>query len=125
MQIDTTEQQRLDAERADTATDNRNSLIELMQRYNLLIPARAMQLWRPTERALGAIDGLRGRLEIIATDGILGWFITEEGDAWCGHIQFFDGDIKPLHSFHGPMASKSPKMKVKKKSKRQMIIDSL
>jgi hypothetical protein len=74
---------------------------------------------------------VRDGLELIATDGILGYFVlptaTDEKLAWLGHIAHFDGKIEPLYSFHGPMASKS-KVKVKqvrKKSKRQQILESI
>lgn len=114
-----------DAERAEVARKNFIALGELMRDHQLLIPARSIHLWRPTERALGAIHGLHEGLTIVATDGLLGWFLTHDGTAWLGHIGHFDGDIKPLYSFHGPMTAKPSKIKTKKKTKRQMIIDSL
>jgi hypothetical protein len=123
--IQDAEAQRLDALRADCAIDNYNSLIALMQQYNILIPARTMALWRPTVHATGYIDGVREGLTIVATDGLLGWFTTHDEQAWCGHIQFFSGDIRPLHSFHGPMSSKAKIKTPRKKSKRQQIIDNL
>ena len=119
------EAQRQDAQRADCATDNYNSLVELMQRYKILIPARSMAMWRPTLPRPGYIDGVREGLTIVATDGIVGWFITHDEQPWCGHIQFFSGEIEPLHSFHGPMTSKSKLKHKKPKSKRQQVIDSL
>jgi hypothetical protein len=111
-----------DPERDAQMKANAQEMVKLMGQYNILISARSIHLWRPAQRKSGSIDGLRNGLEIIATDGLLGWFITPEGEAWCGHIQHFDGKIEPLFSFHGPMRNKS---KVKEKSKRRQLIDSL
>lgn len=111
-------------ERAEVARLNSASLVQLMGQYNFLIPARSFPLWRPTQPSKGDIDGIREALELVATDGILGWFITFEGEAWLGHIKHFSGDVKPLHSvsFHGKMSAKP---RTRKKSKRQQLIDSL
>jgi hypothetical protein len=123
--IEDAEQQRQDAERALVALQNYNALIGLMQQYNILIPARTMALWRPTVHTTGYIDGVREGLTIVATDGLLGWYITHDEQAWCGHIAQFSGDIRPLFSFHGPMSSKAKIKQPRKKSKRQTIIDNL
>jgi hypothetical protein len=123
--IQDAEAQRLDAEKALVSLENYNALIALMQQYNILIPARSMALWRPTVRSIGYIDGVREGLTIVATDGLLGWYITQDEQAWCGHIGHFSGDIRPLFSFHGPMSSKTKIKQPRKKSKRQIIIDNL
>lgn len=114
-----------DAYRAEIARLNAAALVDLMLKYNFLIPARSFPLWRPTKRDTGDIAGVREAVEIVATDGLLGWFITFEGDPWLGHIHHFSGKVEPLHSagFGGQM-TKKPK-KLRQKSKRQMIIDSL
>ncbi len=117
-------------ERARVALANANSLSELMGQYGLLIPARSIALWRPTKRSVGMVNGVREGLTIIATDGILGWFLTTDTEEpWQGHIQCFDGDIEPLHScnFQGTMASKSnPKVKrARKKSARTLLLETI
>ena len=113
-------------ERARVAALNRNALIDLMGQHSILIPARELSQWRPTQLAKGNIDGIQEALMIIATNGILGWFLTHDGVAWYGHIQCFSGKIKPLFSL--PKQDKPKTTKVKKpkqKSKRQQIIDNL
>lgn len=115
-------------ERANVQRKNSDALVQLMLEYNFLIPARTFPLWRPTQRTRGAIDGVHDGLTLIATDGVLGWFITHEGVPWLGHIQCFSevDNIKPLFSFEGQMSSKA-KIKTRKrvKSKRQILLDSL
>ena len=119
-------------EKSEIALLNNTAMVALMHEYNLLIPARTMHLWRPTLRSKGSVQGIRDGLELIATDGILGYFVlpteTDEKLAWLGHISHFDGKIEPLFSFHGPMASKSKVKKERKKrekSKRQLLIESI
>jgi hypothetical protein len=115
-------------ERAITALKNRNEMSRLMQQYGLLIPARSLPLWRPTERIKGDIAGVRESIVLIATDGVLGWFLTYDSEEpWCGHIQCFSevNNIRPLFSFEGPMASKTKVKKVKPKTKRQLFLESI
>lgn len=112
-------------ERTHVATLNRNALIDLMGQHEILIPARELPLWRPTKLLKGDIDGVQEAITIIATNGILGWFLTHDGAAWCGHIQCFSGDIKPLFSIQKPDKTKPKVKKPKQKSKRQQIIDNL
>src|SRR5580765_6073246 len=84
------------AERAEVATKNRNALITLMGQHKILIPVRELPLWRPTVQNLGDIDGIAEAITIVATNGVLGWYLTPDGQAWCGHIQCFTGDITTL-----------------------------
>ena len=119
------EQVREDALRAETALLNHNEMSKLMGRYGLLIRAKHLPMWRATQRVKGDIDGVHEALTIIATDGVLGWFLTYDEEPWCGHIQCFSGDVKPLFTF-GVSSSKSAKtIKRKGKSRRQQILDSL
>jgi len=111
-------------ERTLVALLNRNELINLMGQYQILIPIRELPFWRPTERHSGDIDGVHEAVTIIATNGLLGWFLTFEGEAWCGHIQFFSGEVKPLFKFSSG-SGKTAKPRTRQKSKRQMILDSL
>ena len=75
---------------------------------------------------MGSISGIDYMLEIVATDGLLGWFIQSDGTPWMGHIQCFDGDVKPLYSYHAPSNGKVKKPKsLRKKSRRQIILETL
>ena len=112
-------------ERTRVATLNRNALIDLMGQHKILIAARELPLWRPTQPSKGDVNGVQEAITIIATNGILGWFLTHDGVAWCGHIQCFSGDIKPLFSLPKQDKTKTKKPKVKQKSERQRIIDNL
>ena len=114
------------AERARVATLNRNAIIDLMGQHKILIPARELPAWRPTLPSKGDVNGIQDAITIIATNGILGWFLTHDGATWCGHIHCFSGDIKPLFSLPKPDKKTKPKVKKpKQKSKRQQIIDNL
>ena len=112
-------------ERARIATLNRNALITLMGQHRILIPARELPLWRPTLPDKGDIDGVQEAITIIATNGILGWFLTRDDQAWCGHIQCFTGEIKPLFSVPQVGKATKPKRPKGQKSKRQTILDTL
>lgn len=110
-------------ERAVVDAQNRDALVSLMLQHNLTIPAREFSTWRPTIPTMGQISGIFDQVQIIATNGLLGWFLNGETEPICAHIQTFDGDVKPLFSI-------APKDKVKPirkkgKSKRQIIIDSM
>lgn len=108
-------------ERAEVDTKNRSALVQLMLAHSLTIPARDFRNWRPTLRVKGQITGLYDYVEIIATNGLLGYFLNGTSEPICAHIQAFDGDVKPLYS----MSKKDKAPKPRKKSKRQMIIDTL
>jgi len=112
-------------ERAEVATENRNALITLMGQHKILIPVRELPLWRPTVRKLGDIDGVAEAITIVATNGILGWYLTPDGQAWCGHIQCFTGDIITLFRTKKEEKSAKPKRPPRQKSRRQQILDTL
>jgi hypothetical protein len=89
-----------------------------------LVAAWKLRSWRLTDPNLGQIPGAKGNLTIVATDGNLGVFITQEGTPYLGHIerkeggvvlqQGFDGKVEPL----GTAARRAAKSKVKKESKK-------
>lgn len=112
-------------ERAEVDLKNRNALVELMRQHKLLIPAREFRNWRPTLRVKGQIQGLYDHVQIIATNGVLGWFLNGDIEPLCGHIQTFDGDVLPLFSMSKKGQSSPEPKSLRKKSKRQQILDSL
>ena len=109
-------------ERAEVQRKNIAALSQLMGQYNFQIPSKVFKLWRPTKRNRGQVLGVHEGLEIVATDGILGWFITFEGVAWQGHIGHFTGKVETLYRSDGPMSSKTKVKQPKKLSKRQQIL---
>lgn len=93
---------------------NRRSLVALMHEYNIVINARDFVNWRPTKRELGDIPGVAEGVTIVATDGLLGYFIDANSVPICGHIDWFTGKVQPLHSFSrttGGSNVRSPKRK--------------
>jgi hypothetical protein len=119
-------------QRDEVARKNVNALVQLMHEYNLFIPARHFPNWRPTQRVSGDIEGVIESVEVIATDGLLAYFLTYDGSVFVGHVQKFTGDVKTLFSTpkraSGSAATKqsrklsaSPKVK----SKRQQLLESL
>jgi hypothetical protein len=121
-----------DAERDTIARDtvqmlNRNELIRLMSVHELLIPAKSFPNWRPTQLTLGDIPGVMDGVTIIATDGLLGYFLHTNG-VLIGHIHKFTSDVKPLFSVQKPKDSTDKAHKVKrinKLSARQKLLNSL
>lgn len=83
-------------ERDEVARKNTNELVRLMNEHNLFIPARDFPNWRPTARDSGDIPGVIEGVEIIATDGILGYFLDYYGNTFIGHIQKFSGKVKTM-----------------------------
>lgn len=68
----------------------------LMAVHRLFIAARDFPNWRPTLRTTGDIPGVIDSVEIIATDGLLGYFLDTSDETFIGHIQKFTGEIKPM-----------------------------
>jgi hypothetical protein len=112
--------------RDEVARKNVNALVQLMHEHNLFIPARDFPNWRPTQRVSGDIEGVIEAVEIIATDGILAYFLTFDGSVFIGHIQKFTGKVKTLFSVPKQVkATTERRLRVKKKSKRQTMLESL
>lgn len=139
-------------ERDNVAKLNRDSLFRLIEQYKLYIPQRDLDRWRPTVPTLGTIDGFYdlGDMTCVATDGLQAYFVMADGRPWLGHVQMFhwaepvvsmvpyykDGETKFFKSVkdQGAPAAlhrKNPKprparvKKAPKKSKRQMLLESL
>lgn len=89
-----------------------NELSRLMAVHKLFIAARDFPNWRPTLRTSGDIPGVITEVEIIATDGLLGYFLTPVGETFIGHIQRFTNEIKPMFS----VKSKKETKDVRKRS---------
>ncbi len=102
---------------------NRDALTSLMRDHNLFIPARDFHIWRPTKRTFGDIQGIVGEVEIIATNGLLAYFLTATQEVFYGHIQKFSGKVEPLFSV--PKSTNIKKSKPRKKSKTQIALDML
>jgi hypothetical protein len=68
---------------------NRQLLVDLMAQYNITIPARQFDNWRPTEPTRGYIEGVAEGLTCIMTDGLLGYFIRDERGPLLGHMTHF------------------------------------
>jgi hypothetical protein len=78
----------------DTAdVQNRRKLVELMRDYNITIPAKQFDKWRPTEVKTGRIDGVSDGLTCIMTDGMLGYFLREDKLPLYGHVEWFKWDV--------------------------------
>ena len=91
-----------DRQRAEVDSENLSALLSLCREYRLYIPKGQFQYWRPTTRCEGEIKGVKDSLTIIATDGLLAFFLTENGEVFQGHIQDFTGKVKILYSTTAP-----------------------
>jgi hypothetical protein len=77
---------------AEADQQNRQLLVRLMLEYNITIPAKQFDKWRPTERKTGRIPGVSEGLTCIMTDGLLGFFIREGKQPLYGHVGWFRWD---------------------------------
>lgn len=112
--------------RDDVARRASNELSRLMALHRLFIPARDFPNWRPTLRVSGDIPGVISSVEIIATDGLLGYFLTIDGETFVGHIQRFTNEIKPMFSIQSDKKPKdvrkrSAACKNKKPSRKEIL----
>lgn len=96
-------------EQEQVARMNRDGLTKVMGEFNLQISSRDFDDWRPTLRENGAIPGVVTSVTILATNGLLGWFIRGQdcetasptlnlANVFYGHIQMFTGKVRPLFS---------------------------
>jgi hypothetical protein len=109
-------------ERDEVSWKNQLELVRLMREHNLFIRAADFPNWRPTVRAEGEIPGVCEGLTIIATDGLLGYFLNPVGETFVGHIQRFSGEVKTLFGKDKPVKSAaSPKKRVRKSAVQQAL----
>lgn len=85
-------------EMTETEEMNYAEMLRLTAEYHLYIPQKKLHEWRPTQRLEGSIVGVKEYLTVIATDGVLGFFLTDDGMVFQGHIQCFDKPVKTLFS---------------------------
>jgi hypothetical protein len=102
---------------------SRDEMSRLMLEHGLFIPAREFHTWRPTKRTTGDIQGVVGEVEIVATNGLLAYYLTATQETFFGHIQKFSGKVEPLFSV--PKPKKETKRKPRQKSKVQQALDLL
>lgn len=110
------------AERSLIQKLNRDELTRLMLQYGFTIRTKDFPNWRPTKRSKGTVPGVWETVELIATDGLLGIFLNGTIEPITGHIQMFTGDVETLFTAESKTKDKP---KVKKKSKRQLLIESM
>ena len=87
--------------------------------------------WRATRRERGQIVGLPhvGNLTILATNGVLAWYLREcDGRAILAHVTHFDGDVRPAfsvgkHTTRQALPARTSKPKAQ--SLRQALLASL
>lgn len=88
--------QRHDALRADVAQNNADALCQLCLKHGLVLPRQGKD-WRPCTPVEGNIAGVIARLTILCTDGVVGYFLEENGKAcFYGHISHFTGKVKTM-----------------------------
>lgn len=81
---------------------NRKEMVRLMLLYGFTIKSKDFLNWRPTQRHIGDIGGVSEGVTIIATDGLLAYYVNsntsvEDKQAFCGHVDWFvDTDGKPI-----------------------------
>ena len=136
---DVTENPLLIAEtiqRDEVRWKNQTALVALMAEFGITIPAHDFANWRPTVRSMGCIPGVNEGCTILATNGLLAYFTTvsfpdeNDGTKWvdsvfCGHIQRFTGDVKPLFCMPKPHKEKVVKARKEKKKSRKELLESI
>lgn len=96
---------------------NKQAMFDLLSEFSLRL-CRDIKDWRPCERTRGDILGIASGVEILATDGVAGFFLRPDGSVLYGHIQHFTGEVKPLFSVPKPAAEAKPKPGKTKKQKQ-------
>lgn len=130
---------------------NAQGLDAVMAESRQLIPAREINQWRPTQRVMGFIHGVEGNLVCIATDGIQGIFMRNDGTSLLGHVGEFEwttpktvkftieteeetksltittkkGAPPALYGLRKEKPTKGEGKKQKRKSKRQQLLELL
>lgn len=79
---------------------NALALSRLMEKHQLYIQAKDFPNWRPTVQSSGSIPGVASNVTIIATNGLLAYFVFDDPTVpvLCGHIQCFTGEVKTLYA---------------------------
>lgn len=88
-------------ERDEVIRANSDELSRLLSVHgDIYIPRKDQDKWRPTVPTSGTVDGFYhlGSLTCVATDGLQGWFIQDNGRAWLAHVEHFHWDV-PVVSF--------------------------
>lgn len=98
------------------ANKNADSMTAIMRETGTTFNENSLRWWKPTERTSGQITGVKGNLVLIATDYNLGLFLTAEGKPLLGHVGWFTGKVKALHS--NAKKSGSNRKKAPSRSKR-------
>lgn len=108
-------------ERETVALKNAQALGRLMRDYSLYIPAHDFPNWRPTASSSGNIPGVASNVTIIATNGLLAYFVFDDPSVpvLCGHIQCFTGEVKTLYATEKRRSQESGENKERKKRKKK------
>lgn len=88
-------------EREEVGRKNALALANVQRIPGVWIAAGDFQNWRATERSFGSISGIAEEVQIIATNGIVAWFLwaeTANRPPLFGHVQCFSGKVKPTFS---------------------------
>jgi hypothetical protein len=89
---ESTQEQFKYAKREEVAALNRQRMVHLMLKYGITIHAREFDKWRPTEETSGRIMGIEDGLTCIMTNGLLGYFVRQDGSVEVGHVDWFVWD---------------------------------
>ncbi len=102
---------------ADKRQSKDDAIVRVMTTYGITLPANAIE-WRVKETK-GTLPSFNYSVMLLATDGILGWFLLGDGETlFYGHLKAFVPDEKEKVAYKGP---RKPKVK----SKRQQLLDSI
>jgi hypothetical protein len=142
----------------DEVQENANALLGLLAQHPAIhVRFTDLDKWRPVVPTAGTLRGLEhlGEVTCVCTDGVLAWFLREDGWPFHGHVGWFNwttaitamvpyrkadgsmGYFKQVRdsgapsALHGkPKAHREPKASVKPKSKSrkaklQELMDSI
>lgn len=114
-------------ERDEVARLNRDAMSRVLAESGMTIHVSQISAWRPTKRTVGVVQALK-RAEILATDGNLGLYKSEQ-EYWLGHIGWFSGEVKTLYSAQGQsdvIKPKGPKKaKIARKTAAQKVLEQM
>lgn len=90
------DEQKVTQDKDEADAKNRERLVKLMLRYNITIPAREIDKWRPTVEKTGNIPGVSDGLTCIATNGLLAYFTRPDREPLYGHVHWFHWDTPDI-----------------------------
>lgn len=101
-----------------------DDIFQVLAETGPIIAAWKLPQWRATKRVIGQITGVAGNVTILATDGNLGIFRTDDTVVFLGHIQHFTGKVEPINAT-GPKAAVAKKKPLSRRARAKKELEDI